>query len=856
MPVIPSSSRRINVSTVASKLSQNNATPGTATYLPAINGSRVDSPTALDVSPSSEAAVTWGAGIGLTLLILLLATLHYIRKRAMSPKQRHKRKLQRERKRKATEEQDIQAVSRESIPVEKFQEVLKEKKKRNLLEIEFKALMRFQDDYASEAALRPINRAKNASPEVVPRKFSKWLDDFNRVVLEPLSDDPDTEYINATYIDGYNKAKAYIAAQGPTQKTVGDFWRMVWQERSHCIVMTTGLFEHARQQCEKYWDNKQVRYGDIVILQEDCDTLADFNIRTFRLVKLDTEEQRVVKQFQYASWGETDCPDCSAILEFRRRIKSFMQNKRGPIVVHCGSGAGRTGTFLAIDIALDRISIDNTIDIFNSVVYLRNSRPWMVQNLEQYKFIYETVVIYLQCKVTVISATELPAVVQKLAVKDEHTKLNGFEREFKTMQNVVPKLTVGECAGGHRVENRKKSRDIMLQPPERARPYLLSFERTESSDYINAVYVDGYRHQQAFIVTQWPLKCTINDIWRMVYDYQIATIVLLNDIPESRNYPYFWPTKLKETKKYGPVNVQYTYQDTGPHIKTRIFSVKKRAVYTNLDDHLLELASLKVSCCKANLASLDTKVEEQDSRTVSMFQLTCWPSGHKVPTSNSALLDLLNMVEQSQLKNAARRGPICVMSKNGVSRCGVFCAISMACEKLKAEGEVDIFKAVKTVKMNRPQLVENLVEYIYCYTFMVILLENVIESRSVERPLTVLPSQESSERSSTAYASSSGLSSQHHHRKKMGNGTITMTDILESVSVYSFDNVAFEKESYIRTLKRTSQTSIDSSLLQINGGLTQKDPYVNSDWHGMSSSKGMDHYNTYGYMNHAGEITI
>lgn len=38
--------------------------------------------------------------------------------------------------------------------------------------------------------------------------------------------------------------KAYIATQGPMLHTVGDFWDMVWQERSSIIVMVTRLKEN------------------------------------------------------------------------------------------------------------------------------------------------------------------------------------------------------------------------------------------------------------------------------------------------------------------------------------------------------------------------------------------------------------------------------------------------------------------------------------------------------------------------------------------------------------------------------------------------------------------------------------
>lgn len=45
-------------------------------------------------------------------------------------------------------------------------------------------------------------------------------------------------------LQGYaDEERAYIATQGPTVNTVGDFWRMVWQERTPIIVMITNLEE-------------------------------------------------------------------------------------------------------------------------------------------------------------------------------------------------------------------------------------------------------------------------------------------------------------------------------------------------------------------------------------------------------------------------------------------------------------------------------------------------------------------------------------------------------------------------------------------------------------------------------------
>lgn len=49
--------------------------------------------------------------------------------------------------------------------------------------------------------------------------------------------------------------------------------------------------------------------------------------------------------------------------------------------------------------------------------------------------------------------------------------------------------------------------------------------------------------------------------------------------------------------------------------------------------------------------------------------------------------------------------------RDGRSRAGVYCAANACIEQVIQHGEVDIFQAVKTVRRNRPQLVENIVSY-------------------------------------------------------------------------------------------------------------------------------------------------
>ncbi|CAG2065802.1 unnamed protein product, partial [Timema podura] len=94
------------------------------------------------------------------------------------------------------------------------------------------------------------------------------------------------------------KPNAYIVTQGPTENTVTDFWRMVWQENASCIVMLTKTFDFIKVMCMQYWpaskDLSETHGGiKISILKEE--ELANFHIRIFRLVKKEGGEVMYLK---------------------------------------------------------------------------------------------------------------------------------------------------------------------------------------------------------------------------------------------------------------------------------------------------------------------------------------------------------------------------------------------------------------------------------------------------------------------------------------------------------------------------------------------------------------------------------
>lgn len=108
------------------------------------------------------------------------------------------------------------------------------------MEMEFKKLANIKADSTRfVTANLPSNKLKNRLVHILPFESS-------RVCLTPIRGVEGSEYINASFIDGYRYRTAYIAAQGPLQDTAEDFWRMLWEHNSTIVVMLTKLKEMGR----------------------------------------------------------------------------------------------------------------------------------------------------------------------------------------------------------------------------------------------------------------------------------------------------------------------------------------------------------------------------------------------------------------------------------------------------------------------------------------------------------------------------------------------------------------------------------------------------------------------------------
>ncbi|KAM9854052.1 tyrosine-protein phosphatase non-receptor type 5 [Aulostomus maculatus] len=231
---------------------------------------------------------------------------------------------------------------------------------------------------------------KNRYKTILPNTHS-------RVILESQDEDDFlTTYINANYLKGYGgEERAYIATQGPTVNTVGDFWRMVWQERSPIIVMITNL-EEKNEKCAEYWPEDTVTHEGIEITVVTVTQEDDYSLRVFTLKCGD--EERSLRQYWYTSWPDQKTPDkAPPLLELVQEVERAREEAltfSGPIIVHCSAGIGRTGCFIATSILCKQLRTEGVVDILRTTSQLRLDRGGMIQTCEQYQFVHHVLSLY------------------------------------------------------------------------------------------------------------------------------------------------------------------------------------------------------------------------------------------------------------------------------------------------------------------------------------------------------------------------------------------------------------------------------------------------------------------------------
>ncbi|XP_076468943.1 uncharacterized protein LOC143299545 [Babylonia areolata] len=523
--------------------------------------------------------------------------------------------------------------------------------------------------YPAEASRLPVNANKNRF-----KKLGAY--EKNRVVLNRPARGDETDYINASFIKGVQSHKDYIATQGPRPNTLGDLWWMVWQEGVEQIIMVTNLIEHDRDKCTEYWPpwGETVTYGQITVTLQHVEEKTDFDIRTFAISLAGNSVRRTVHQYHYLAWPDHGVPVATSLVRFWRYVTAHVTTPNAPPLVHCSAGVGRTGTYIALDIACKRKSRGLDVNVHSIVIELREQRSIMVQAEAQYKFLHEVVLEEHNSCGTVMTLDQLDLhLPDPVDVHSTHPTIDPQFQVLKQLKTWAKQNTSIALMA----ENKKKNRDLTILPDNNQLIYLDMCKGR--NQYINAIFMSSLLVRKGVLLTQLPLPNTVVDLWRLVDGHDVHLIVSLGDHHPSsvKSYASYWPQTPKQTVKEGKYSVR------------------------------LE----NVSRVSETLSLYHLRLDNEDGeRSVKVLHYTDWTT--ELPGSSSDVLHLIDLLKQEVEQVAS---PVIIQCLDGATQSGLFYVLCDLVSRMMEDKEVDLFSTVRYLHQVRPQALTTETQYRYCF---------------------------------------------------------------------------------------------------------------------------------------------
>lgn len=562
----------------------------------------------------------------------------------------------------------------------------------------------FKDEFTSvpmannspqTCGLIPENAKKNRYKNIIPY-------DTSRVFLSVRDGKKHSDYINASYVKGYQNDAAFIASQGPNDFILNDFVRMLWEQKVDRVVMLTNLIELGKKKCSQYWPvDGEEEFGEITVRLLTTLVYAEYTIRQLRLSK-DGEPFRNLTQFHFTAWPDKSVPESPwGLVDLHQRVMAAPGS--GPLLVHCSAGVGRTGTFIGLCNLIQEAEATGKMDFRSTLWNLRQDRMHTIQTIAQYAYLHKVAYVAYMTVGTTIKVKDMYACLDEL----EGGSTRSYKQEFEAVLEACDATTIKSnetpvepeenvyqnTAGGSAIKGKDRLSNIL--PNKIYRP-LLTAEAHHEDTYINAVLVPNLTKDNHDILTQLPLPSTVTDFWRLVTQYSVGLVVAFDT--ESRHAD-------ETIAEFFPSN------ETEPFENDRFKVVTKPPTDGRLAREFFLTVHQKV------VPGMDSESSEK-KRTLTLLQCK---SAQLLELDPDSVLELQEGIKQRRPSGRSRTVFMC---RNGADRSGLVCVQSILLDRLETDQCMAVPYVVGTIKAIRPQVIPTVEQYKCLYQVLRLACEN------------------------------------------------------------------------------------------------------------------------------------
>ncbi|KAK3787117.1 hypothetical protein RRG08_065088, partial [Elysia crispata] len=497
---------------------------------------------------------------------------------------------------------------------------------------------------------------------------------------------------------GYSTDELFIASQAPSDRSLNDFVRMIWEQRVDRVVMLTNLTEEGKKKCSMYWPvDSEENFGDVSVRLLTTHVFAEYTIRNLRLSK-SSEPARNLIQFHFTAWPDKSVPASPwSLVDFHQRVMAVPGS--GPVLVHCSAGVGRTGTFIGLWNLLKEAETTGKMD-FRSVLWkLRQDRMHTIQTAEQYAFLHKIALVGHMTAGTTIKVKDMyPRLATLEACQEGAAPSVSYRQEFEALletcdttavqfRRSVEEPTESVYQNVSSVTTiRSKDRLSNIVPNERYRAVLRA-ETQHDDSYINAVFVPNLTKDGQDLLTQLPLPSTVTDFWRLVTQFNVGLVVAfdLDSMGSDDTIGEFLPKS-----------------DTEPFENERYVVESRQKIGNSL------VSEVTLTVHQKAVKILD-RLSTRNKRPLTL--LMC-ESKHLDP---ECALELHKKIKSCKPGGKSR---VVYMCRNGADHCGLMCVQSILLDRLEADQCLTVPLVVGGIKAIRPQVIPTYDQYKCLYSVL------------------------------------------------------------------------------------------------------------------------------------------